>query len=196
MIKNMTDIRIVIYIFITILLFSNCIGKKNNEKEEKLISFQRINFDDLNKYINKNTKDESYYKDIINNLYNKFEFDSHFDNFILADLDEDGICEIYWRNIVPTGIRCEELYGYNPNTEKIYNLNSEFINGHTGFKLFIYRSELFFIEWDYKVDLKKEIIRIIKILYKPTLKSDKITIENVSENIYNEIIKSKILDKL
>jgi hypothetical protein len=196
----MMDSRIIIYVLITILLFSSCVNKRNIELEGKLTPVQIININKLNKYISKNAKDDLYYKDTINNLYKKIEWADDFDdNFILADLDEDGIYEIYWRNIPPTGILIANLYGYNPKTEKLYYLNSGLIKGHTMFKLFIYKNELYFIEYGgYRIDLINGTTlerMTIKILYKPILRDDEIIIENVQENIYNEIVETKILDK-
>jgi hypothetical protein len=59
--------------------------------------------------------------------------------FILADLDKDGIYELYFNASAGSGITHYFLHGYNPATNEYYTLSKRM---QTDYLFFIYKDEI------------------------------------------------------
>ena len=191
---NMKNIKLVTIIFL-MLLFSSY-GQDNsgqinigNEEMETLnpMSFKTI--EEVNSYISKTVNNNNInYNDVLSNLYENYKnsgysglmADIWLGRLFLADLDEDGIYELYLNGSAGSGIIHFYIHGYNPRCNKYYIISKRM---ETDYIFFIYKNLMYV--WSKEMFINNEFV-----IYKPVLINDELILKNIEKDLQNEIIEN------
>ena len=182
----------IIRIFMYLTVLNSCDTKENNNIELSPVIFQNIQ--EAYAYLNANIKTNGIdYSTVFADLHSEFKNSiysglmgyNYHGGVVLADLDKDGIYELYLNASTGSGIIHMFIHGYNPSNKKYYILSKRMEFDYT---LFIHRNDLFVYanqDWYWKSQTKD--IGNIKI-FKPALLNNELILENINDNLYNEIM--------
>ena len=181
------------------VIFSSC-QKNIYSSENELPPFLFPNIQEANSYIQEKFKNINVdYAVVINNLHLSFIHSGYpflmgynwFSGVILADLDKDGIYELYLNASIGSGIIHSFIHGYNPKNSKYYIVSKRF---EADYLFFIYENNLYVLEIpSWGVPLSEE--RIYKI-YKPVILNDEFTLEEMEKNIQDKIHGSILIENI
>jgi hypothetical protein len=148
------------------------------------------NIDDVCKYFEENIKDNKInYNDIINKLHNCFRQTevygmlgyNWYGGIVIADINNDGIFELYLNGSTGSGIVHSFIHCYDPAREKYYIVSERFEIDYIAFvhrnNIYIYGNTHYSIKDDKKIRL-----------FEPSFINENLVFEELETNLYNEII--------
>jgi hypothetical protein len=195
---------IILSLFFVLLVSNGCI---NQPSKSEVVSMQQLdinnnhgfgvglpamfpNIDSVCKYFDENMKDnEINYNDIINKLHNSFLQTEHsglfgynwFRGIVIADINNDGIFELYLNGSIGSGVIHSFVHCYDPTEDKYYIISKRFEMDYIAFvyenNIYIYGSNG--ISSRDGIEIK---------LFKPSFVNDELFLEELETNLYNEII--------
>jgi hypothetical protein len=194
--------RILISLFFVLLVSGGCI---NQPSKNEVVAIQYFDVDNIHdvelpamfqnidsvcKYFDENVKDNKInYNDIINKLHNSFletEYSgllgyNWYGGIVIADINNDGIFELYLNGSAGSGIIHSFIHCYNPADDKYYIISKRF---EMDYFAFVYKNNIYI--YGSKEMLSGNDIGII--LFKPLFVNDELFLEELETNLYNEII--------
>jgi len=188
-----------VFIFMALIIPNSC--KTQEVSDNGLPPMIFYNFEAASRYLIENIKNnEIDYNIILSNLHEQFGNNktprlmgfNWAQGFILADLDKDGIYELYFNASAGSGFVHFFLHGYNPVTNEYYTLSKRM---QTDYLFFIHKGEIYVLanqDWYWKNQTE---IKNIKI-YRPILKNGELNLEDIEENIHQTIIELIVLDNI
>jgi uncharacterized LabA/DUF88 family protein len=147
------------------------------------------NIQEANKYVFENINNDIDYAVMLQNLHEQFFLTGDstlmgynwYSGVILADLDKDGIYELYLNASTGSGIIHGFLHGYNPESKKYYILSERM---KTDYLFFLYEENLYVISSGPFFNAG------VRGIYKPALVNDEFKLEEINETLQNEILGS------
>jgi hypothetical protein len=179
----------------SLLVFNGCISRSSNMErlngsKNKLSAKIFPNISSVCEYIAENVKDNKFnYNDVINKLHYNFFQTEHsklmgynwYNGIIIADINQDGIFELYLNGSIGSGIIHSFIHCYDPTEDKYYIINKKL---EMDYILFVYKNDIYVYE-NNKMFSKDDVE--IK-LYKPLFVNNEMIFEKLEINLYNEII--------
>jgi len=111
------------------------------------------------------------------------------DGVIIADINNDGIYELYLNAYIGSGWIHSFIHGYDPKEDQYYILSERFI---MDYRLFVYKNDVYIYGNDMNISINEE-KREGKI-FKPALQNNKFLLEEIETSLYNEMTDADIKD--
>ena len=151
-------------------------------------------FSNINKVENYVGNSTINYSDVLSELHNEYiktEYSglmgyNWYRGIILADLDKDGVYELYLNASAGSGFIHHFIHGYNPIRKEYYIINERM---GTNYIFFVYNGDLYVFAIDETFSNRIEI-------YKPLLKGSKLSLEDIENKLYNEIMGLNIIENI
>jgi len=171
-----------------ILMLFNCriAGAEENGLPAKL--FPNIN--SVCNYINENVKDnEIDYNDVLKKLHERFlqhqgrVIYNWQDGIVIADINKDGIYEIFVNGQMGSGIVHSFIHCYDPANDKYYIISKRM---EMDYVCFVYYDNIYI----YGLPGPRLGKHAERKFYKPIFSNDELVLEEIDSSLYDEIIKS------
>jgi len=160
-----------------------------NELPAKL--FPNINI--ASDYINENVKNNTInYNDVLNKLHIRFlqqqEYPilmgyNWYSGIVIADINKDGIYELFINGSIGSGIIHSFIHCYDPVGDKYYIISNRF---EMDYVCFVYNNNIYVYGGRHMFNNSDLNVKIFKLIFL----NDELVLEEINNNLYNEIIMS------